>query len=148
MKVLLLKDIKGLGKAGELVNASEGYVRNMLLPSKSAQIATDSVLKEYNKKIEQNKAKEAKNKAEAEELAKLIGKEKIVISAKVGSNSKLFGAITNFDVSDAINKKYNLSIDKKKVVIKESIKALGTYHVGVKLYTGVVGEVTVEVIAE
>lgn len=148
MKVLLLKDIKGLGKAGEIVNASEGYVRNMLLPSKSAQIATDSVMKEYNKKIEQNKAKDAKNKAEAQELADKIGKEKIVISAKVGSNSKLFGAITSQDIADAISKKFDLAIDKKKIVIKDTIKTLGTYHVSVKLYIGVVGEVTVEVISE
>ena len=148
MKILLLKDVKNVGKSGEIVNVSEGYARNMLIPSKSALVATDAVIKQANTKIAQNKAKEAKNKAEAEELGKTISKEKIVIKAKAGQNSKLFGAITTAEIADAINKKYNTTIDKKKVVIKDAIKNLGTYHIQVKLYTEVSTEVTVEIVAE
>lgn len=148
MKVLLLKDIKGIGKNGEVVNVSEGYARNMLLPSKSALIATDSVLKQVKEKEAKAKAKEEKNIAEAKEVAKSISADKIVIKAKAGQNSKLFGAITNNEIVQAINEKYNINIDKKKVVIKDAIKTVGTYYVDVKLYTGVSATITIDIIAE
>ena len=148
MKVVLLKDIKGIGKNGEVVNVSEGYARNMLLPSKSALIATDSVLKQVKEKEAKAKAKEEKNIAEAKEVAKSISADKIVIKAKAGQNSKLFGAITNNEIAQAINEKYNINIDKKKVVIKDAIKTVGTYNVEVKLYTGVSAKITIDIIAE
>ncbi len=146
MKVLLLKDIKGLGKANEIKEVSEGYARNMLIPSKSALIATDAVIKQVKEKEASMKAKDAKNKAEAEVLAKTITAEKIIIPAKTGQNTKLFGAVTSHEIADALNKKFNLSIDKKNIHIKEPIKSLGTYTVEVRLYTGVVAPVDIEVV--
>lgn len=148
MKVVLLKDIKGIGKNGEVVNVSEGYARNMLLPSKSALIATESVLKQVKEKEAKAKAKEEKNIAEAKDIAKSISSDKIIIKAKAGQNSKLFGAITNNEIAQAINEKYNINIDKKKIVIKDAIKTVGTYNVEAKLYSGVSATIILDVISE
>ncbi|MBQ0105746.1 MAG: 50S ribosomal protein L9 [Armatimonadetes bacterium] len=148
MKVILLKDIKGLGKNGDVVNVSEGYARNMLIPTKAAAPATDTILRQVKEKQASEKAKDAKNKADAEAVSEMISKEKLVIKAKAGQNSKLFGAVTNHEIADAINSKYSLDIDKKKVVLKDSIKAVGTYTAEIKLYSGVTSKVTVEIIAE
>lgn len=148
MKVVLLKDIKGIGKNGEVVNVSEGYARNMLLPSKSALIATESVLKQVKEKEAKAKAKEEKNIAEAKDIAKSISSDKIIIKAKAGQNSKLFGAITTNEIAQAINEKYNINIDKKKIVIKDAIKTVGTYNVEVKLYSGVSATIILDVISE
>ena len=148
MKVLLLKDIKGLGKVNEIVNVSEGYARNMLIPSKSALIATDTVIKQVKEKEASMKAKDAKNREEAKALAEIISKEKILIPSKCGQNTKLFGSITSHEIAEVINSKYNLKIDKKNVHIKEPIKSLGNYTIEVKLYTGVIAEVSIEVVED
>ena len=111
--------------------------------------AIDKYAKEQQKEIKL-KANEFKikelQKAEAEVLAKTITAEKIIIPAKTGQNTKLFGAVTSHEIADALNKKFNLSIDKKNIHIKEPIKSLGTYTVEVRLYTGVVASVDVEVV--
>ena len=148
MKVLLLKDVKGLGKAGEVVNAAEGYARNMLFPNKAAVLADATVLADVKKKTENAAAKEAKSKQAATDIKEQITKEKISIKAKVGNGGKLFGAITNTEITNAINAKYGTSIDKKKVSIPEPIKNLGMFSADVKLYTGVTANVQIEILPE
>ena len=148
MKVLLLKDVKGLGKVGEVVNAAEGYARNMLFPNKAAVLADTTVMTDLKKKNEIADAKEAKNKQVAVEIKEKITKEKVVIKAKSGAGGKLFGAITVAEITNAINSKYGTSVDKKKVSVSETIKHTGTFTTDIKLYSGVVASVSIEIIPE
>jgi len=148
MKVLLLKDVKSVGKVGEVVNVSEGYARNMLIPSKSAVVADNNVLKQVKQKEDLAKAKDNKARQEAKVISDRISSEKLVIKAKVGSNGKLFGAITNTEIAEQLNKKYKIDFDKRKITIKDTIKNIGNYSVDVKLYNGVSAAIDVEVVAE
>lgn len=133
MKVILLQDIKNMGKKGDVVEASDGYARNYLFPRKLAQEATAENLHILNQKKENERKKKLAEIEEAQALAeKLKGKE-VKIAVKCGENGRLFGAITNKDVADMIKKQYNIDIDKKKVVI-DTIKQTGIYDVEVKLY--------------
>ncbi|MGL5152104.1 MAG: 50S ribosomal protein L9 [Clostridium sp.] len=133
MKVILLKDVKGLGKKGEVVNSSDGYANNFLFPRKLAQVATDNSLHILNtKKENERKIKLAELEAAQKLAAELKGKE-VTLTVKAGDNGKLFGAITSKDIAAEINKKYNVEVDKKKVVM-DTIKIAGTYDVEVKLY--------------
>lgn len=133
MKVILLQDVKKIGKKGDVIEASDGYARNFLFPRKLAQEATASELHVLNAKKEKaRKEKLAELEAAQKLAAELKGKE-VTINAKAGDGGRLFGAITNKDVAEAINNKYNLSVDKKKVVI-DTIKVAGGYDVEVKLY--------------
>ncbi|NLP27505.1 MAG: 50S ribosomal protein L9 [Clostridia bacterium] len=136
MKVILLQDVKNLGKKGDVVNASDGYARNFLFPRKLAQEATAENLHIVNQKKENERKKKLEELEAAQALAeKLKGKE-IKITAKSGENGRLFGAITNKDVADNIKKQYGVKIDKKKVVI-DTIKQTGVYDVELKLYAEV-----------
>ncbi len=133
MKVILLKDVKGVGKKGDVINAADGYARNFLLPRKLAEEATDSNMHILNNQKEAERRKKLAEIEAAQQLAqKLKGKE-VVLSVKSGENGRLFGSITGKDIADELNKQTNLNIDKKKVVI-DTIRQLGTYDVEVKLY--------------
>ncbi|MGL4772145.1 MAG: 50S ribosomal protein L9 [Clostridium sp.] len=133
MKVILLKDVKGLGKKGDVVNSSDGYANNFLFPRKLAQEATDNSLHILNTKKENERKQKLAELEAAQKLAgELKGKE-VTLTVKAGDNGKLFGAITSKDIAAEINKKYNVEIDKKKVVM-DTIKVAGTYDVEVKLY--------------
>lgn len=133
MKVILLQDIKNMGKKGDVVNASDGYARNYLFPRNLAQEATNENLHIVNQKKENERKKKLAETEEAQALAeKLKGKE-VKITVKCGENGRLFGAITNKDVADNIKKQYNIDVDKKKVVI-DTIKQVGIYEAEVKLY--------------
>ena len=132
MKVILLQDVKKLGKKGDVIEASDGYARNYLFPKKLAMEATANELHVLNVKKENERKKKLAELEEAQKLADLKGKE-VNIEAKAGDGGRLFGAITNKDIAEAINSKFNLSIDKKKVVVG-TIKVAGGYDVEVKLY--------------
>ena len=148
MKVLLMKDVKGLGKAGEVVNASEGHARNMLFPQKLAVQATPAILADARRKQEQLEAREARDKAEALKLRDILGSREIVVKAKAGSEGKLFGAVTNHEVAEAISRVFETEIDKRKVQLKEPMKHLGEYTAQVKLHAGVSADVAFRVEAE
>lgn len=136
MKVILLQDIKNMGKKGDVVNASDGYARNYLFPRNLAQEATTENLHIVNQKKENERKKKLAELEAAQALAeKLKGKE-IKVAVKCGDNGRLFGAITNKDVADSIKKQYNIDIDKKKVVV-DTIKQTGVYDVELKLYAEV-----------
>ena len=124
MKVILTQDVKGSGKKGELINAADGYARNFLLPKGLAVEANNQAMDEL-------KAKELEGKT-------------VQIKAKAGAGGKLFGAVTNKEVAEAIQKQYNVTVDKKKVTIGE-IKAFGRYTAEIKLYTGISAKMGVEV---
>jgi large subunit ribosomal protein L9 len=142
MKVILLADIKGVGKKGEVINASDGYARNFLFPRKLAQEATDANLTVLNNKKEaERKKKTAEIEAAQKQAEELKGKT-VRITAKSGENGRLFGAITSKDIADALKAQYKLDIDKKKIVV-ETIKLLGTYEAEIKLYPEVSTKVNV-----
>lgn len=145
MKVILLKDVKSVGKKGEVINASDGYARNFLFPKKLAEEATDNSLHILNQKNENDRKKKLAEIEEAQKQAEELKGKKIEIVVKAGEGGRLFGAITTKDISEAIKKQYNKDIDKKKIT-SETIKNLGTYDVEVKLYSEVSTKMTVIVV--
>jgi len=148
MQVILLKDVKGSGKAGEVVKVSDGYARNMLIPKKFAMEATESNLKVLERKKAEIEAQRALDFSVAKELKeKLEAAKGITLSVKAGENGRLFGAITSQDIADALEKQYFIHLDKKKIVLDSPIKQIGTTQVEFKLFQGVNAKVPVQVIA-
>ncbi|MDD3705203.1 MAG: 50S ribosomal protein L9 [Clostridiaceae bacterium] len=145
MKVVLLQDVKNLGKKEQLVNVSDGYARNYLFPRKLALEATSGKLKELEEKKNSEMKKKDKEKQEAKELAAKIGKLVVNFNVKAGENGKLFGSITSKDVADAVKSQHKIEIDKKKVVLHDAIKALGTYQVEIKVYPEISAVINVKV---
>ncbi len=148
MKVVLTQDVKDLGKKGELVNASDGYARNFLFPRKLAVEATTGKLKEIEDKKASEKNRKEKELSSAKELADKLSKLEIVFRTKAGENGKLFGSITAKDVAEAIKAQHKTEVDKKKVVMHDAIKALGTYQVEIKVYPEVSAKISVKVIEQ
>ena len=145
MKVILNQDIKGKGKKGQLVDVSDGYARNYLLPKKLAKEATNENINIMNGK---NDAEEHRRQVALEEAAQQKEKMEqveVVLTAKSGENGKLFGSITSKDVAEALKMQHHIKLDKKKFVMPEGIKMLGTTTVEVKIYPGVVGKLKVTV---
>lgn len=133
MKVILLQDVKKLGKKGDVIEASDGYARNFLFPRKLAEEATTNSLHVLNAKKENERKKKLAELEAAQKLAAQLKGKEVTINAKAGENGRLFGAITNKDIAEVINNKFNLSIDKKKIVM-DTIKIAGGYDIEVKLY--------------
>ena len=146
MKVILLADVKGVGKKGEVINASDGYARNFLLPRKMAQEATDANMNVLNLKKEAERRKKLAEIEAAQKLADDLKGKTVKIMAKSGESGRLFGSITSKDIADALNTQYKVNIDKKKI-IADTIRTLGTYEVEVKIYPEVSTKISV-IIAE
>lgn len=147
MKVILLKDVKSLGKKGDLVNTSDGYARNYLIPKKLAEQATENNVHILNNKKEAERRQKLKELEEAQKLAKsLMGKE-IKFKVKIGENGRLFGSITSKDISEKLKEQYNMDIDKKKIVA-ETIRQTGVYEAEIKIYPEVSTKVKVSVLEE
>jgi len=148
MKVILTKDVKGQGKKGDVVNVSDGYARNYLFPNKLAIEASNKNLNEVKAK----KAADARRKKEELEQAKLLAKKisdvEVLVRAKSGDQGKLFGSITSKDIADAALKQHKLKIDRKKIVLTEPIKSLGSFSLEVKVYPDVSANLNVKVIEE
>jgi len=132
MKVILLQDVKKLGKKGDVIEASDGYARNFLFPRKLAEEATTANMHVLNAKKENERKKKLAEIEAAQKLASELNGKEVKIEAK-GNNGRLFGAITSKDVAELINKEYKLSIDKKKIVM-DTIKVAGSYNIEIKLY--------------
>ena len=145
MKVILLQDVKNVGKKGDVVNSSDGYARNYLFPRKLAEEATDSNLHVLNAKKETERRKKLAEIEAAQKLAEELKGKEIKIETKSGDNGKLFGAITSKDVAELIKKQYKIEVDKKKVVM-DTIKLAGTYEVEIKLYPEVPTKMTVIIV--
>ena len=144
MKVILLQDVKGHGKKGELCNVSDGYARNFLFPKKLAVEADNTAMNEL-KNREQAAAhhKQEEINAAKETAAKLEGKT-VTIKAKAGSNGKLFGSVTSKEIASEIAKTLGIEIDRKKMSVAD-IKNFGEYTAEIKLYTGITAKITVKV---
>ncbi len=145
MKVILNSDIKGVGKKNEIINASDGYARNYLFPKKLAVPADTQNMNVLNAK---KASEQHKKDLECEEAKKVQEKMKTIvlkITTKAGENGKTFGSITSKEIAESLEKQFKIKVDKKKVVLPEQIKTLGTYIVDVKLYEGVIGKLTVSV---
>ncbi|MEE0867679.1 MAG: 50S ribosomal protein L9 [Clostridia bacterium] len=145
MKVVLLTDVKGHGKKGDIVEASDGYARNFLIPKKMAEIATADVLNNIKGKNDAAKYHKEQEIAAAKELAASIEGKKVVIKSKAGENGKLFGKITNQNVADAIKYQLHVVIDKRKVVLPDGIKSIGETSVELKIYPEISATVKVVV---
>ncbi len=145
MKVILQQDVKGKGKKGDLVDVSEGYGRNFLLPKKLAVLATNDAMN-LKKQADASKAhKLAEDKAKAEEIAEKLKNTPVTIEAKAGSGGRLFGAVTAAEIAGALKAQYDIEIDKRKIVLDENIKNFGSYQVKVKLFPEIVGNAIVKV---
>ncbi len=147
MKVILLSDIKGVGKKDEIINAADGYARNYLLPKKLAVEANAENMTKLNNKKEAASFKKDVEKQNAEELAKKLKGIMLKLKVKAGENGKIFGGITAKEISENLKSQYNFMIDKKKIELKETIKALGEYNVPIKLFEGVVADLKIQVIS-
>ncbi|MCI9121610.1 MAG: 50S ribosomal protein L9 [Oscillibacter sp.] len=148
MKVILQQDVKGQGKKGQMVEVSEGYARNFLLPRKIAIPATADAINTMNLKEKAKKAEEARQKALAEETAGKLKECMVKLTAKAGSGGKLFGAVTTKEISEGLQKQFGIDIPKQKLVLEEPIKAYGSYQVKARLGFEVVGTVYVSVFEE
>lgn len=146
MIVILLKDVKGTGKAGEVVKVSDGYARNMLLPKGLAKEATEGNIRNLEKQKEIAEEKRAEQKAAAEKQAEKISNITLTIKSKGGDSGKLFGSITSKDIADALQKQENIKVDKKKIVLDSPIKQIGEAEVTVKLFSEVTATLKVNVI--
>lgn len=145
MKVILLQDVKALGKKGELVNASDGYARNYLFPKKLAKEANAQAMNEYKNAEDSRNYKIATQKAQAEHNKSQIDGKTFVMTAKAGANGKLFGSITSKEVAASIKNDYHINVDKRKIVLSSDIKTYGEYSAEVKLYTGISATVKIVV---
>jgi len=145
MKVILLKDVKGTGKKGDVVNASDGHARNFLIPRGLAKEATDSTISS----LKHQKASEEKRKAEelqaAKDLAAKIGEFEVKITSKAGEGGKLFGSITSKEIAERVNKDFGIKIDKRKISMDGAIKTLGTQTIDIKVYPSVIAKLKVTV---
>ena len=147
MKVILLDNIKGVGKKDEIINASDGYARNFLFPKKLAVEANAENLSKLNNKKEAANYKKDVEKQKAEELAKKLKGIMLKIKVKAGENGKIFGGVTAKEISENLKSQYKFEIDKKKIELKDTIKTLGEFIVTIKLYEGVIANLKIEVIS-
>ncbi len=144
MKVVLLQDVKGHGKKGELCNVSDGYARNFLFPKKLAIEANNAALNELKNREEAAAHHKKEEIAAAQNTANALNGKEVVIKAKAGSNGKLFGSVTSKEIAAEIKNKLGIEIDKKKMSVAD-IKNFGEYTAEIKLYQGIVAKITVKV---
>ena len=145
MKVILNQDVKGQGKKGDLINVSDGYARNFLLPKNLAKEATKENLNVMQGQKESQEYRKQKEQEEAQELQKKIAELTVNIKAKAGENGKLFGSVTSKEIAEELKMQHHIKLDKKKFVLPDGIKTLGVTQVDIKLHPGVVGKLKVMV---
>ena len=145
MKVILLQDIRGKGKKGQMIEASDGYARNYLLPRKMAIEATADNINTMKMNDKAKAEQAAREKAQAQEFAEKLKDITVELSGKAGTGGRLFGSITSAEVSDALKKQFGITIDKKKIVQDEPIKSFGTFTLKAKLGYEITANITVHV---
>jgi len=146
MKIILLEDVKGTGKKGQVVNASDGHARNFLFPRKLAIEATAANMAALEKQQKDAQNKVAKEVAAANELAEKLQAKPVTIAAKVGEKGRMFGSISNKEVAEAILSQLGVTVDKKKITLNEPVKSVGEYTAAVKLHTQVTAKLAFEVV--
>lgn len=145
MKVILLQDVKSLGKIGDVVKVSDGYARNMLFPKQMAMEATDKNMKELEKKKLKIAKEQAESLGQAQIQAERLGQITVTIKSKAGEGGKLFGSITSKDIADAVKEEHGIDIDKRKIQLDSPIKNSGETTVEIKLYPEVTASLKVVV---
>jgi large subunit ribosomal protein L9 len=148
MKVILMQDVKGQGKKGELINASDGYATNFLLPRKLAVEANESNMNLFNQKKQAAVNKKNKEISTAKELAQKLSQTTVVLKAKAGENGKLFGSITSKDIAEGLKKQQGIELDKRKIILDDTLKTLGSTEFEVKVYEGISAKLKVKVESE
>ncbi len=148
MKVILKQDIKGVGKKDQVINAADGYARNFLFPKNLAVPADSGNMNNLKSKNESVAYRKGEDLKEAKEIAERMKKITLKMSVKAGENGKLFGAVTSKEISEALKKEFDIEVDKKKVLLSESIKVAGVTTVDIKLNEGVMAKLKVLVVAE
>ena len=145
MKVILLQDVKGKGKKGQMIEVSDGYARNFMLPRKLAVEATADAVNTMRMNDKAAAEKAARERAEANEIAKKLKELTLVVTAKGGGAGRLFGSVTNQEIADALKAKTGIALDKRKIVISDPIKNVGTYTVTCKLGYEITAPLTVKI---
>jgi large subunit ribosomal protein L9 len=145
MKVILLKDVKGQGKKGEVKDVSEGYYQNFLAKQGLAKIASDGNIKVMDQQKQSEKKKKDNEKAAAQALADQIGELTLQIKGKAGEAGRLFGSITSKQIAEELEHQYKITIDKRKMLLDDPIRVLGTTDIPIKLYPGVTATLHVQV---
>lgn len=146
MKVILLEDVKNLGKRGDLVNVSDGHARNYIIPKKLGLEATPKNLNDYKLKKAHEDKVAAQNLADAKDMAEKLEKASVTVGIKMGEGGRAFGSVSTKEIADAIKNQLGYDIDKKKIVIKDTIKAAGSFTVKIKLHPQVQAELNVNVV--
>jgi len=145
MKVILMQDVKGKGKKGQMIEVSDGYARNYMLPRKLAQEATADAVNTMRMNDKATAERQARERAEAVAISKQLRELTLVVKAKGGGAGRLFGAVTTNEIADALKKNAGITIDKRKLILDENIKNVGTYTVKAKLGYEIVGQFTVKI---
>ncbi len=148
MKLILTRDVRDLGKAGDVVNVADGYGRNYLLPRKMAIAADAGAMKALEGKQRLLEAKGEQLLAEAQEIAAKLQDLKVTVSGKAGSGTRLYGSITNHEIADALREQHGIELDKRKIHLTDPIKNVGTYEAPVKLHRDVTAIIHVEVVGQ
>ena len=146
MKVILLQDIKGVGKKDQVINANDGYARNYLFPKKLAVEANVGNLTNLKSKQDSNQYRKDLQKEEAIKIADKLKGLTVQIKVKAGENGKIFGGVTSKEISENLKTQHGIEIEKKKIILTETIKTLGTINVDIKLYEGVTAKLKVQVV--
>lgn len=147
MKVILTQDIKGVGKKDEIINANDGYARNFLLPRKMAVEANSQNMSLLQGRKDSANFKKEQEKENALLLQEKLSKIMLKIKVKAGGNGKIFGSITSKEIATELKNQYNIDVDKKKILLKDSIKEIGVFNIEIKLYEGIIGKLKIDIIA-
>lgn len=147
MKIILLADIKGVGKKDQVINASDGYARNFLFPRQLAVEANNENMAKLKAKNESKAYRKEMDIKEAKIVKEKIEKITMKMTVKAGENGKIFGGVTSKEIAENLKKDYSIEIDKKKVLLQETIKNLGTFTVEIKLYEGIIAKLKINVVA-
>ena len=148
MKIILIQDVKSLGKKGDIVEVNQGYARNFVLPKKLGVEATPENLNNLKLKNQNDEKIAAENLAAAKKLAEELKDKKVTIEMKVGANGKTFGSVSTKEVAEVIKKQLGIEVDKKKIIMKDAVKALGGYNSGIKLHPQVTAELLLDVVEQ
>ena len=148
MKVILKQDIKGVGKKDEVVNASDGYARNFLLPKNMAVEANAENMSKLKAKQDSKAFKKSQEKEEALKIADKLSKILLKVPVKAGENGKIFGGVSAKEIAELLESSYKITVDKKKIELKEPIKTLGERKISIKLFEGVIGTLRLDVISK
>ena len=148
MKVILLQDVDGLGKVGELKDVANGYARNFLLPKKLAAGATPQLMANYQQRIAAEQRKTEKQNEQNQQLSERLGSVTLTFKARAGSQGRLYGSITSQDIAAGLRESEGIQIDRRVIDLPDPIRSLGTYHVPIKIAQKIAPEITVNVVDE